>query len=674
MKKRLISLLLAFSMMLTFLPAGAVSAFAEGAVGPIDPSKGTLLTGGETITGNGKYQLNGTYTQGITINTEGSVEINVTGEVTVTAPENEYNFCFITIKKADSVTINGDAQYPVIVNGGDVISNLGENLTINGGKYICNGRNPYSSAFTLSNGSNRVENVTVENVTIESKYTAIWVGYACDSAVIENSNITAQYTEGADAGGIVCFTEKGTLDLNHVTVHALEGSALRFIEGIITINGGTYTAKNGYVIGPTDNVNEDLNLTINGGTFQGNDRYTVANFGCYEGYSGRTCNIQIHGGRFVGGQLLAFYGSSAETLTIDGDTTFESTGSTFDAVVVGDGQLIFNSGTIEVSGDSERSALRTFEKGEAIVDGGTFKGAKYDIYERNDDSRVSPCRVQLNNATFDDTVCNVYLQKNRQIDVAQNYTGEVTIECADPSDGRQLTKATETDYQKDLNLTSANAGYLVGYKKTADGKGEYRCLSKEVGVTINGLKSEIKAEDTAEFTVTLDHEGSTGTGILTFGDKNGEIEYLDDNGVYQPMPKDGLPIDLASDKNDYVFHITPKNAGEQTLTAAVVRDDVKLGTADKDYTVAGRVHTTVTIEGLENAVIKEGESKDFTVKVTPNDDAKLGEAVIDFGDKNSEIEYKDEHGEYKPMPEGGLPIDLGDVEEPYAFRITRIIK
>lgn len=565
MKKRLISLLLAFSMMLTFLPAGAVSAFAEGAVGPIDPSKGTLLTGGETITGNGKYQLNGTYTQGITINTEGSVEINVTGEVTVTAPENEYNFCFITIKKADSVTINGDAQYPVIVNGGDVISNLGENLTINGGKYICNGRNPYSSAFTLSNGSNRVENVTVENVTIESKYTAIWVGYACDSAVIENSNITAQYTEGADAGGIVCFTEKGTLDLNHVTVHALEGSALRFIEGIITINGGTYTAKNGYVIGPTDNVNEDLNLTINGGTFQGNDRYTVANFGCYEGYSGRTCNIQIHGGRFVGGQLLAFYGSSAETLTIDGDTTFESTGSTFDAVVVGDGQLIFNSGTIEVSGDSERSALRTFEKGEAIVDGGTFKGAKYDIYERNDDSRVSPCRVQLNNATFDDTVCNVYLQKNRQIDVAQNYTGEVTIECADPSDGRQLTKATETDYQKDLNLTSANAGYLVGYKKTADGKGEYRCLSKEVGVTINGLKSEIKAEDTAEFTVTLDHAGSTGTGILTFGDKNGEIEYKDKNGAYQPMPKDpkdGLEVDLSGNNKNYEFRITPKDAGE----------------------------------------------------------------------------------------------------------------
>ena len=667
MKKRLISLLLAFSMMLTFLPAGAVSAFAEGTAD--DTTKGELLKSGDIITDSGTYQLKGPYTKGITINTKGPVEINVTGEVTGELPHPKWGAGDPLISIQDgTVNFNGDSRYPVTVNGGSVISNKGGNLTLNGGKYSCSGN---SSAFTLSNGINQVE-----NVTIESKYDAIDVTYNCDSAVIENSNITAQYTEGADAGGIVCSTEKGTLDLNHVTVHALEGSALRFIEGIITINGGTYTAKNGYVIGPTDNVNEDLNLTINGGTFQGNDRYTVANFGCYQGYSGRTCNIQIHGGRFVGGQLLAFYGSSAKTLTIDGDTTFESTGGTADAVVVGNGQLIFNSGTIEVSGDSARSALRTFEKGEAIVNDGTFKGAKYDIYERNRDvyRGLPPCRVQLNHANFGDNVCNVYLEEDRQIDVAQNYTGQVTIECKDPSDGRQLTKDTETNYQKDLNLTSANAGYLVGYKKTTDGKGEYRCLSKEVGVTINDLKSEIKAEDPAEFTVTLTHENSTGTGILTFGDKNGEIEYKDEHGAYQPMPKDpkdGLEVDLSGNNKNYEFRITPKDAGEQKLTAAVVRDDVKLGTAEEDYTVADRVHTTVTIEGLENAVIKEGESKDFTVKVTPNDDAKLGKAFIDFGNKNGEIEYKDEEsGEYKPMPEGGLKIGLGNGEVERKFRIT----
>ena len=66
MKKRLISLLLAFSMMLTFLPAGAVSAFAEGTWGPYDcgETPGTVTatlspnSDGEdtytlTITGNG---------------------------------------------------------------------------------------------------------------------------------------------------------------------------------------------------------------------------------------------------------------------------------------------------------------------------------------------------------------------------------------------------------------------------------------------------------------------------------------------------------------------------------------------------------------------------------------------------------------------------------------------
>lgn len=89
-----------------------------------------------------------------------------------------------------------------------------------------------------------------------------------------------------------------------------------------------------------------------------------------------------------------------------------------------------------------------------------------------------------------------------------------------------------------------------------------------------------------------------------------------------------------------------------------------------DIAAQYRDAATVTIEGLENAVVKEGESKDFTVKVDPKDDAKLGKAVIDFGDKNSEIEYKDENGEYKPMPEGGLKIGLGAGEVKREFRIT----
>ena len=674
MKKRLISLLLAFSMMLTFLPAGAVSAFAEGAVGPIDPSKGTLLTGGETITGNGTYQLNGTYTQGITI-TEGSVEINVTGVVTGNLLHTEGSGIFsvttavplITIK-GGTVTFNGDNSYTVASNA--LIRNDGGNLTVQGGMYVSTSQRGlrYADCFSLHHGRNLIENVTIETI-----YTGI--GFYGDGEYAEIKDSKIVKTQGFDGNeGICCkVNSKGIMNLNSVEVMAESNAALQAESGTITINGGKYQSDQGAAIATRDNSGTDLDLTMNGGTYQSDSYdYAVANFGCYVTSSGRKCNIKINGSKFIGGQLLWFHGAGAETLTIDENTIFQSTGGTHDAVIVSYGKLIFNSGTIEVSGGSERAALRTFERGEAIVNDGTFKGAKYDIYEQYDDgySVSSPCRVQLKNATFDDNVCNVYLQANRQIDVDPAYTGQVSIECADPSDGRQLTKATAPKGQEKLNLTSANAGYLVGYK-TEDGQ-EYRCLSKEVGVTIEGLENAIiKEGKSKDFTVTLDHKGSTSTGILTFGDKNSEIEYKDEHGAYQPMPEGGLKIGLGDGEVKHEFRITPKDAGEQKLTAAVVRDDVKLGTADKDYTVAGRVHTTVTIEGLENAVIKEGESKDFTVKVTPNDDAKLGEAFIDFGNKNSEIEYKDkESGEYKPMPEGGLKINLGNGEVEREFRIA----
>lgn len=667
MKKRLISLLLAFSMMLTFLPAGAVSAFAEE---PVDSSKGTLLHGGENITDSGTYQLRGTYKQGITINTTGTVVINVTGEVTGELPHIEWGTVIPLISiQAGTVNFNGDSRYTVTNN--QVICNDGGNLTVNGGKYVCK-KHPYERdalCFSLGRGRN-----LIENVTIETDCGAISLGSNGENAVIKSSKITAKWA--ARDGAIFCRpnNKMAVMELDDVEVEAEEGDALLVETGTVTVNGGNYKSGQGCAIGTRANSDVDLDLTINGGTYQGyNYDWTVADFGCHgHPRDPRECNIHIYGSTFVGGRLLRFYGDYAKTLTIDDDTTFQSMGGTRDAVVVGNGQLFFNSGTIEVSGGSQRSALCTFEKGEAIVNGGTFKGAKCDIYEQNDDYRVlSPDRVHLNHATFDDNVCNVYLEKDLQIDVAQNYTGQVTIECADPSDGRQLTKATETNYQKDLNLTSANAGYLVGYK-TKGGK-EYRCLSKKVGVTINDPEGEVKAGNPAKFTVTLAHAGSTGTGILTFGDKNGEIEYKDEHGAYQPMPKnpkDGLEVHLSGNNKNYEFRITPKDAGEQKLTAAVVRDDVELGTADKDYTVAGRVHTTVTIEGLKDAVIKEGESKDFTVKVDPNDDANLGEAFIDFGDKNSEIEYQDKNGEYKPMPEGGLKISLGDGEVEHEFRIT----
>ncbi len=595
MKKRLISLLLAFSMMLTFLPAGAVSAFAEE--NTIDPEKGVLLQSGDTINdkfiedhdGATTYQMRNNYASGVTISASKKVTINITGNI-------DYNGTLFNVLNSGNVTVENNKNYTV-KGGARVVSLVQGTITVNGGTYYGSGTETFlnfrynqgvmwlNDINVIASGDNAVNNqggkVHIKGGTYTSN----------SSPVIYNQ------TWDRDAGVAELV---GIMTLTDVTVESTSSG-----KGTGVLNTGNLTITGGKVTAPGPALNSYLKgeTTVESGDFS----------------STRDCAVRVY-----------------EKLYLKGGTFTAPNGS---AIQSGD-----DSAHTEISG-------------------GTIKDSKVGV-------KVVKGSVDLKKTTFQGNDIDIYLQEDQVITIESSFKNAATIDCADPKDGRQLTTSTTgTVYQKDLNLTSANEDYLVGYKKTADGK-EYRCLSKKVGVTINGLKGEIKAEDPAEFTVTLTHENSPGTGILTFGDKNSEIEYKDEHGAYQPMPKDGLEVDLSGDKNDYVFHITPKNAGEQTLTAAVVRDDVKLGTADKDYTVAGRVHTTVTIEGLENAVIKEGESKDFTVKVTPNDDAKLGEAAIDFGDKNSEIEYKDENGVYHRMPDVGLKISLGDGEVEREFRIT----
>lgn len=633
MKKRLISLLLAFSMMLTFLPAGAVSAFAEAGetIGEatIVPTPGHLIAtkGGDWIafiTQPGTYYLSGDYARKIGVKTKDNnadVTIKIVGDITYSGPEN----VLIQVENVHDLKVETDGSHTINFPGSGsngiallIWSQNGSTL-VKGGIYK-------NCMFKLHH--RRTE---LEDVTVETNNGAI-LNYGSDVILTRGS-----YT--SNGGPVIENSETtynvsvyGNLTVNGAKITNTAGSAIvNYDSSKVTINSGTVIESTANCI---NNQGNGTTLEVNGGNFTSLEDYpAVYNNG----------KAYIHGGTFTSrGSVIANNGAE---LIVDEKS---------------DKTVLRNTNT------EERGGVRCDGTGKTEINGGTIKDAAYGIWVRNGSPNVT-----LKNADQLGKTYNVYLSENQKITIDDAYTKEVTVKCADPYDQRPITNATTGTNQKKLNIKLMDEGYLVGYNKTADGK-EYRCLSKEVGVTISGLEGAIKAEDPAEFTVTLAHEGSTGTGILTFGDKNGEIEYKDEeSGEYKPMPEGGLKIGLGDgDNKNYEFRITPKDAGDQKLTAAVVRDDVELGTADKDYTVAGRVHTTVTIEGLEDAVIKEGESKDFTVKVDPKDDAKLGEAVIDFGDKNSEIEYQDKNGEYKPMPEGGLPIDLGDVKEQYAFRIT----
>ena len=781
MKKRLISLLLAFSMMLTFLPAGAVSAFAEETAD--ESSKETLLKSGDSIENGGVYCLHGGYTKAITINTSEPVTINIAegDEVSFKPEEHAGLNVLLDVVTNSDLTVNNNGVY----NGPTFLyistKSANAKVTINGGRYnITKQFNVETCAFDFEVGGSDENPIVVDGVYIETGLDCTGIE-ACGApkVMIKNSTINVLDTGYTGGGAINIVDSRVDRDplviLENVTAHAPKSATIRINGGNLIINSGHYTSDRSSVV----SIYSDYNYTtavptveIHGGEFIGSGSQSPT-LAVYK----TNGTMKIHGGTFTSTKCGQVLGNKAH-VTIDGTPEFNSEGGTADAIVnVDGGQMEFNGGTITVSGGSGRAALRadgTTNKNKTEINGGKIIGAKYGIQVRNGKPNVILGDVQFENNNTD-----IYLNKNQKITIEKTFNHNATVDCADPKDGRQLTQATAPEGQEKLKLTSANADYLVGYK-TEDGK-EYRCFSKKVGVTISGLKGEIKAEESAEFTVTLTHENSTGTGILTFGDKNSEIKYKDENDEYQSMPKNGLKVNLSGNNKNYEFRITPKDAGDQmltatverdavelgkgnreyhvadrvhttvtiegledavikegeskdftvkvdpkddagkgkidfggkngevqykdgddwkdmpadgleidlddgakdyefriapketgkqTLTAAVVRDTVKLGTADKDYTVAGRVHTTVTIEGLENAVIKEGESKDFTVKVDPKDDANLGEAVIDFGDKNSEIEYQDEHGEYKPMPEGGLKIGLGDGEVEREFRIA----
>ena len=177
-------------------------------------------------------------------------------------------------------------------------------------------------------------------------------------------------------------------------------------------------------------------------------------------------------------------------------------------------------------------------------------------------------------------------------------------------------------------------------------------------VKINELNGKtIKQNKAYTFTVTVTAHDDGGKTTLKFDNVAG----LTHNGT--AVTDAGVTVALTNQPAPLTFTLTPDAEGAgKTLTATLNNGATDTAT----YTVSEYEHAKVTIEGLGDD-LKQGESKDFTVKVDPKDDS--GNAIIDFGDKNSEIQYKDGE-DWKPMPSGGLKINLSNGEKPHDFRIT----
>ena len=205
-----------------------------------------------------------------------------------------------------------------------------------------------------------------------------------------------------------------------------------------------------------------------------------------------------------------------------------------------------------------------------------------------------------------------------------------------------------------------------------DGMTLYAVYTSAASVKINGIAADgeeattIKAGKEHEFTLIGDENTDRGATVtLELNDSaNAKLEYYNSTtGEWQEVPN-ALNVSAV---NGMRFRVAvPKNADDATVTlTAVVKDakgnEIEDGGDSKTFKVNKYVNAEVAITDLDNTTVKAGEAQDFTVSVTPNDDANTGaKATITVSGANADavekIQYKD-GATWKDVPGEGLSID-----------------
>jgi hypothetical protein len=416
----------------------------NGVTAQEDTAAETIPFEGTTITKGGNYEIpEGTYTGGITIDTEDDttdeVTIRITGDVTFTQP----NKIFIDVEHVKLVTIENDG-HTVKLNGHHFMDFFHSgSAVVNGGTYIAPGRN-----MIMLRGSGN--SLTLNNVNMQTN-----TGYAVTT---ENTGHTVvvnggTFTKSSSANSE--FMNYGHLTLTDVTVIPEadgDGKTSTIVENypgaVLEINGGNYKTINQNCI-----VNNGM-ARINDGTFASEGASCINN---------KWGRVEINDG----------------TITSNADCTIKNRGI-----------LHMNGGTVASTNPHAVVIDCDGDNGDTKINGGTIKGGEDGIRLKDLGSFV----VTLNQATFENNTNDVHLCDGQKINIKKTFTGTATILTDDPSRGRQITLENEDlSYQNKLKLFSKNPGYIIGYKRGDDGV-EYRYLADANGNIVNAVNAKATAD------------------------------------------------------------------------------------------------------------------------------------------------------------------------------------
>lgn len=509
----------------------------NGVTAQEDTAAETIPFEGTTITKGGNYEIpEGKYAGNITVNltdTSEPVNIAIKGDITYNGTQ---QVMFINVKNADEVTITNDGHEvnckPSDAHFLDVSSG---NVTVNGGIYVTDKRNlvmAYAGTTTLN------------DMTTETS------GYAVTSSgsakVVVNRGTHTHSNTNQDRANFWIFNG-GHMTLNDVVATSEEAVILNS-DSTVNVNGGDFKTTGT----KSCFVNNSANLTIDkGSTTDG----TFASEGasCIDNNWGQ---VRINGGSFTTDAGIAVKNRGG--LRLNGGTVEAPNGT-----------------AIDISGES----------GDVQLNGGTIRNSVTGVRVAD----AGDSEIDLKAVTFENNTDDISLGNDQQINIKKSFVGTAKIRVDDPARGRQITTDNEDlSYQNKLKLFSMNSGYIIGYKRDANGV-EYRYLADANGNIVTAENAKATADlgageqelDTA--TVVPEHTTVTVTANIPEG-----AEFLG----WSAVRADGIALNLGDDQTEH-FEMPGCNVTVEALYQGGNVDPVNPGGGSSDV-VAGIAAVALT--------------------------------------------------------------------------------
>lgn len=441
-KMRFISAVLAACMMTSVLPVNALAlggtpengvTAQENAAIELTPTKSIIIDKG------GNYEIpGGNYAGNITINltdiTE-TVNITIKGNIKPTSADP-----FIDVKNAGVVNVemgghefDGTAKKHFMY-----IYNPTADVTVSNGMFKASSFHP----FMIGSGALTVNDAEVETGT----YFIVASG---------SSNVTVnrgRYTFSNSTGYPAIFAcPGGSVTLNDVTATSTE-AVLSVSNSTVVVNGGDFKTTGT----KSCFVNNSANLTIDkGSTTDGT--FVSEGASCINNSWGQ---VRINGGSF----------------TTDADIAVKNCGG-----------LRLNGGTVEAPKGTAIDI--SGESGDVQLNGGTIRNSVTGVRVAD----AGDSEIDLKAVIFENNTDDISLGNDQQINIKKSFVGTAKIRVDDPARGRQITTDNEDlSYQNKLKLFSKNPGYIIGYKRDANGV-EYRYLADANGNIVNAVNAKATA-------------------------------------------------------------------------------------------------------------------------------------------------------------------------------------